>query len=145
MSMTTRLSSGSTFFFKFILPAIFVAVVGFNVIGFVLGWFTGGALVVVQGFLLLMLVLIVWRCSPLKRVRLDDDALLISDYRREIRVPLKEVVAIEEPLWRRDRRVTLHFRSRTNFGDKVEFIPKGVFFLPSRASRVADELRRLIA
>src|SRR5258706_5996968 len=139
--MNTRLSSGSTFFFKFILPAFFVAAAGLNVIGFMLDWVTGGALVVWQGFLLLVLGLIVWRCSPLKRVRLDGDALLISDYRREIRVPLKEVAAIEEPLWRRDRRVTLRFRSGTTFGDYVEFIPRGIFFLPWRASCVADELR----
>ena len=67
----------------------------------------------------------------LKKVVLEDDHLRISNYRREIRIPLSEIraggidpnvaVAINS-----DRRplVFLHFAQETPFGKLIEFVPE---------------------
>jgi hypothetical protein len=49
--------------------------------------------------------LFIWRtCIPLKRVRMDDQALYISNFKTEITVPLRDVAEVTENYWLRDRR-----------------------------------------
>lgn len=44
-------------------------------------------------------VFIWWTGGPLKRVRLDDRVLYISNYRKEIVVPLRAVAEVTENRW----------------------------------------------
>src|SRR5574341_2029042 len=92
------LSSRWTYYYKVVLPALWIG-------GFVLAtaslfmippeavqggdprddrWLFLGATCVGSAFLY-------WFCIPVKRVRLRDDTLLISNYRREVEVPLRDV------------------------------------------------------
>ena len=58
----------------------------------------------------------------LKVVRMDDEALYVSNYRKEIRVPFSEVESVGG--WFTKRLVTIHFRMETEFGRKVSFMPE---------------------
>jgi len=60
----------------------------------------------------------------LKRVRLDEGALYISNFRTEIRVPLADVAGIHEHRWVANRPVTVEFRRNTRFGKRVVFMPR---------------------
>jgi hypothetical protein len=71
---------------------------------------------------------IVRTCVPLKRVRLTQDTLLISNYWREIRVPLRDVHDVTESRWINIHPVTLHLRHPTAFGSRVVFMPKTRWF-----------------
>ena len=89
------------------------------------------------------------RIAKLKRVVLDEDSVVISNYLRRVRVPFKQIraggiepdTAVEVyggvgPIGVRDRRplVALEFSGRTPFGRSIEFIP--------RSQEVLAELRK---
>ena len=65
-----------------------------------------------------------WACVRLKRVRMDETSLYISNYLREAQVPLRQVMTVTENRWLNIHPVTIKFRSATEFGDRVVFMPK---------------------
>lgn len=60
----------------------------------------------------------------LKRVAVDGDTIRISDYFREIELPLASVVGVSETRWLRTNPVTIEFAEETPFGRFVTFMPK---------------------
>jgi len=87
------------------------------------------------GFLAMWLVpplVAAWLTRLLKRVRMSDEGLLISDYRREILVPFSAIESVSphskvEPF----QPVEIRFRAPTEFGDRIQFVPRGRYgFLP---------------
>src|SRR5712692_151442 len=65
-----------------------------------------------------------WSCIRLKRVRMDERALYISNYSTEIVVPLANVAEVSENRWVNIHPVTITFHSDTEFGPRVVFMPK---------------------
>src|SRR2546425_9541844 len=61
-----------------------------------------------------------WACVRLKRVRMDDHALYISNYEKEIAVPLANVAEVTENRWINIHPVTLVFHAPTEFGRSEE-------------------------
>jgi len=120
------LSSAQTFWMKFIFPAVWISVFGLGTLTlwtvarvnvpsqypwiFLCAW-TGGV-----AFLL-------WTCAGLKRVRMGGGMLYISNFRREIAVPLSEIDAVTENRWLNIHPVTITFRHPTEFGDRITFMP----------------------
>jgi|HubBroStandDraft_6_1064221.scaffolds.fasta_scaffold07786_7 hypothetical protein len=92
----------------------------------------------------LLTFLVAWQGLQLKRVRMDDEALYISNYFREIRVPLGNMEHVSEFLGlRQGNRVTITLRDDTPFGRKIVFLP----FSSSRRGKVdpvVGELRARI-
>ncbi len=129
--MIRTISSSLTFICKFIFPSLWIFVlVGLlfemlfteahsswlERLGFLLACVWGG--------------LTSWSASAhLKRIRLDDEALYISNYAEEIRVPLSELLDISEDryLSLNGRPIKLTFKSKTSFGSSVEFLAKYLF------------------
>jgi hypothetical protein len=71
--------------------------------------------------------LVVWWCAHLKRVSLTDDALLISNFRREIVVPLRDVAHVGQ--WRIEwSAIVIRLARDTEFGRRIHFIPKRFHF-----------------
>ena len=66
---------------------------------------------------------ILWGCAGLKKVQLGYDRLYISNYLRQIEVPLHEIESVTENRWINLHPVTIHFRNPTEFGRKVTFMP----------------------
>jgi uncharacterized protein (TIGR03067 family) len=85
-----------------------------------------------------------WCCIRLKRVRMDDRALYISNYRTEIVVPLTHVARVSEYLWAHSHPVTIEFRAKTEFGSRIVFEPKARLFGPLAMLRPDQRMKHLM-
>lgn len=149
---TKPLSSAQTFIMKFVFPAIWISGFGAGTLAlwigamhgrsgsqppaemkwlFLCGWLAGSAF-------------ILWFCARLKRVRLDGAILHISNYRREIAVPLTSVDRVTENRWINIHPVTIHFRRTTEFGDAITFMPTARPFGFWSAHPVVAELEQAV-
>jgi len=126
------LSSLQTFIFKFIFPVFWIS--GFSV-GTGMMWIPvlsgqrGDASPPELKFVFLAITIagsayIYWSCIRLKRVRMDGQFLYLSNYLREIQVPLAAVESVTEFRWENSHPVTIHFVRPTEFGSSVTFMPK---------------------
>lgn len=135
-TLARTLSSAQTVLMKIIFPVVWIAGFGF---GTLLLW--TGAMHGVGGepppwamkwqFLCIWVAgsaFILWGCAGLKKVRLDGSCLYVSNYRREIKVPLTSIASVTENRWINIHPVTIHFRVPTEFGRKITFMPKVRFF-----------------
>jgi hypothetical protein len=124
------ISSSQTFFMKFIFPAIWVLIFGAGTFStflssarsndpFIdsLNWIFLAAFLFGSSF-------IYWACIRLKRVRMDSEALYISNYREEIRVALRDISAVSENRWVNIHPITVEFCSDSAFGNRINFMPE---------------------
>ena len=73
----------------------------------------------------LVMVGLVRTLGFLKRVEVDDDALYISNYTTELRIPLSEVFAVYASGGSQGlTRVSIAFRNPSAFGQSIEFLPR---------------------
>jgi hypothetical protein len=79
--------------------------------------------------------------SRWKSVYLGGGALYVSNFLKEIRIPLTEVKGVEASSYMRPRTVTVTLKSPSEFGKRVVFFPKDAGF---GASGVEQTLRRLM-
>lgn len=78
-----------------------------------------------------------WLGFPLKLVWLDGDHLVVSNYLRDTRVALDQVVGVKRN-WDGWRTVTITLASSTPFGRKIRFFPD---FYSEAAERLRDAVR----
>lgn len=86
---------------------------------------------------------ILWGCAGLKRVRLDSTHLYVSNFLREISIPLNMIVDVTENRWINIHPVTIHFRAATEFSQRITFMPTVRFFALWGSHPVVAELKRL--
>ena len=86
---------------------------------------------------------VLWACAGLKRVRVDEKSLYVSNYRREISIPFAMISEITENRWLNLHPVTVHFRIHTEFGQKISFMPTARLFGLLSSHPVVTELRQL--
>jgi hypothetical protein len=140
--MVERLSSLQTFFSKFIFPPIWIGSFGLGVTKtmqaadprswlpiFVI-WIVG------SGF-------IYWTCARLKKVSIDEQYLYVSNYFQEIAVPFSFVGDVTQNRWMNNQMVTIHFKSPTEFGDRIVFMPTFRFFAFIGPHPVVARLKQL--
>jgi hypothetical protein len=85
----------------------------------------------------------IWSCcGRLKSVRTDGATILVSNYFKEVRIPLDAVQTVTENRWLNIHPVTIHFRYPTPFGDRIVFIPT-LRFCTWRSHPVVKELQEL--
>jgi hypothetical protein len=90
-------------------------------------------------------IFIYWWCVRLKRVVMTDGELRISNYRREIVVPLSDVDEVTENRWVNLHPVTVQFVRRTDFGYRIVFMPKTRPFALFSSHPIVGELRSAAA
>jgi hypothetical protein len=129
-----ELSSAWTFFYKFVFPTLWIGV--FALIALLMfvvpdsfkgdggggqlrdmRWIFAGATVVGGGF-------IYWACMRLKKVSLNADVFVISNYRSRIDVPLRDVEGVSGSLFMSPELIWLRFRRPTPMGIQIVFMPK---------------------
>ena len=148
LPMSRKISSRQTALAKFVIPAaIFAAAAALLTIFFAVPllsdepFTTGGALIslVVAG------VLIRWGSAyvSLKAVSLDGRRLLVSNYRKQIAVPLSEVRRVAEVEQFKQKLVVLSLKRPTEFGREIKFLPRAQPRLWKEHS-VVGELKELI-
>jgi len=86
-----------------------------------------------------------WTCIRLKCVRMDNQALYISNYSKEIVVRLSDVAGVSETVWINIHPVTIHFRSETAFGSQIVFMPESRWFGFWSSHPVVDEIQNAVA
>jgi hypothetical protein len=130
------LSSSQTFVMKVVFPVLWISFFGFGTLSawrgtmqmkgggqpppetkwmFLGGWIAGTTF-------------ILWTGTGLKRVCVDSKNLYVSNYRREIVIPLTMVGDVTENRWTNINPVTIHLRNDTEFGQKITFMPTSRFF-----------------
>ena len=146
--MSRRLSSLQTPLMKILLPLFWIPFWGFGTVILFFGRFEGGdpdlqwifLFGSVGGF-----VLIYWSCMRLKAVRVDDNFLYVSNYLKEISIPLSEIYDVTENAWINIHPVTIHLKSPSEFGEEIVFMPKARYFAFFNFHHpVVDELKELV-
>lgn len=85
-----------------------------------------------------------WSCIRLKEVSVDDNFLYVSNYLKEVSIPLSEIYDVTENVWLNIHPVTIHLKSPSEFGDKIIFMPKVRFMSFFNLSHpVVNELKEL--
>lgn len=64
-----------------------------------------------------------WTLMPLMKVHLCQGALVISNFKTEIRVPLSEVEWVSSSILMTPELIWLHLSRSTAFGEKIVFTP----------------------
>jgi hypothetical protein len=89
--------------------------------------------------------LIYWWGVRLKRVVMTEGELRISNYRREIVVPLTDLDEVTENRWVNLHPVTVQFVRRTDFGHGIVFMPIRRPFALFSSHPIVAELRAAVA
>jgi len=154
-SSATLLSSRETFIMKVLFPILWIGGFAAATVGLFLfpdSWHgaEGGApdpeakwtflTITIVGALFIW-----WTCIRLKRVRMDHHALYVSNYAKDIEVPLANVAEVTENRWINIHPVTLVFHAKTEFGSRIVFMPKVRWFAFWSSHPVVDDIRRAVA
>lgn len=144
------LSSAWTFWVKFVFPAVWI--LGFA-LGTILVW-SGGlsdrnnvmpppeTKLVFLGVWIAGATFILWTSAGLKRVRMDERQLYVSNYVQEICIPFSAITDVKQNRWLNSRPITIYLRGATEFGDKATFMPKQrIQFW--RVDPIVNELKQL--
>ncbi|MBZ5525588.1 MAG: hypothetical protein LAP21_25475 [Acidobacteriia bacterium] len=86
-----------------------------------------------------------WIYMRLKRVRMDDKALYVSNYITEITVPLSNVAEVSGSRWMNNQQVSIRFHSETEFGSQIVFMPRLRFFSLWSLHPMVGEIRDAVA
>ena len=126
-----EISSGATLLYKFLIPFLFISIFGTVTLAifcaapgktqikapeigakwqFLAGWLAFSAF-------------LWWSGARLKKVCVGTDAIYVSNFRKEIRIPFEEVIEVTENRWLNIRPITIHFRHATAFGRRIVFMP----------------------
>jgi len=146
-----NLSSARTFWFKVLFPVLWISGFGF---GTLMLWLdviksNDGASPPEEmkwQFLAMWIVgslFIIWSSGRLKRVRIDSNCLYVSNYLRELTIPLSSISSVTENRWLNIHPVTIHLHHVTEFGRKVTFMPKIRWSWSWSRHPVVAELRQL--
>lgn len=139
--MKRVISSKDTFFYKIILPVFFLICAAVLPPAVYLYDRNNNsvAAVFVFIFLLVSAALLFLMTKKNKKVSLDDNTLYVSNYRKEIAVPLAN---IEKILWFSDLRPTMiYLKTPSEFGKKINFFPN--ITATSGLNPIVEELKEL--
>jgi hypothetical protein len=139
-SARRKISSEWTAFYSFVFPATWI--IFFLCVALSLGWPRGWIVTPIMIFGLLITYVLGGR---LRVVHVDDRFLYVSNYRRQVQIPLSDVSKITENVLINVHPVTLHLSTPSSFGTRIRFMPKTwqVFFFGSHP--VVAELTELVA
>jgi hypothetical protein len=145
------LSSAWTFSAKFVFPVLWIS--GFGS-GTVLLWVgdlhdknhvlpSAELKFVFVGAWIVGSTFILWANASLKRVGINGQNLFVSNYFREILIPLNTVTDVKQNRWLNSRPITIHLGDATEFGDRLTFIPKRrIRFLFWRVDPLVQKLKQ---
>jgi len=147
-----ELSSEMTFFYKFVFPTLWIGAFAFGTLLMFLipDSFTRSRDVREMRWLFAFMTVvgasvIYWACMRLKKVTLSANTLIISNYRRAVEVPLRDVEVVSGSLLMSPELIWLRFRHPTPFGEKVVFMPKIRFSFGFSRHPLVAELRTLLS
>ena len=126
------LSSGLTVVYKFVLPIFWISLglcplVLIVVDGHIAMNF--GVVFALCVWLALHIAIDYWNNFPLKKVSFDGDFLCVSNYLKEVKIPISNIDHVKETrgtYWRIPRRrVIVTLKHPSEFGRTIKFVPSG--------------------
>ena len=137
-----RISSCSTFFYKWVGPTVWL--LGLAAVAITLAWSNGmwGALIVFAAIALVacfMFGMESWRLAD--EVHDAGDALIVRNGKRELRVPLRSIVQVDCSRFGRPTVLTLWLEVPDAFAQRVVFVPMGPWPLFFGRHWLAEQLR----
>ena len=151
------ISSGQTLSVKIFGPAFFVIFAIFFAGMFHFGMFPRVYRVIFNGGLSPAVInlfwgmwslgglIAVWWGYRLKRIAVDGDSIYVSDYFREVKFPLSDILEVSENRWINLHPVTIEFAPSTPWGHYIKFMPKVRFLVPNWFSHpIVAELRDMV-
>jgi len=143
--MKKTISSPFTVFFKFIWPGIWLTAGLFICFGLL----TKGAwLDVLLTVILIWLpgaFLCYWKQIPLKKVSIDRQSLYVSNYVKEIRIPLRDVGEVKEirGFFNMPRyMIFLSLKNPSEFGRRIKFVPGA--YIKDVGNTLRDGIARVV-
>ena len=80
-----------------------------------------------------------WYYVRLKKVAIDSNGLVISNYAREVRVPWRDILQVSGNRWVNTHQVTIAFDRYIGFATSIVFMPKVRFLWPGQQHPIAQE------
>jgi hypothetical protein len=77
------------------------------------------------------------------KVGVDEKSLYVSNYLKEISIPLSDIADVTESLWARGHPVTVYLKTTSPFGKKISFLPKSQGFKFLKSHPVVAELKQM--
>lgn len=114
-----RISSLLTFFNKIVVPLLTPVWLALLFVWWIPArspWWFYGAMIAAAA-------VTIWHSWGVKWVAIDEmnSRLYVSNYRKEISIPLSHIVDVKESIWSDPRRVKITLSEPSEFGDKVLF------------------------
>lgn len=140
--MRKKISSKLTFLHKFIIPSIILLAI-------LEAYFTDSYIFdsfVLQKEIIFIAIttgayLFLWFHLRCKEVSIEGDFLYVSNFLKEIKIPLSEVGKVTEMFLMNPNPVTIHLKHETRFGKKIVFIPTYRMFSFFSSHRIVEELK----
>jgi hypothetical protein len=139
-----RLSSAYTFIYKYVYTSLWIFGFGGSVVVIFFNSRMSREFWILGSVWILGLFGIVLFCARLKRVRMNEKHLYISNYLREVRVPLNSVTDVRDMNRISLQAVSLKFLPSTPFGSSVTFIPQIRFRNMSEPHPVVKEIKTAV-
>lgn len=137
------LSSSFTFFYKYVFSLIWIS-------GFGIGTFTAfmnkndSDQYVFLFFFIFGTILIYLVCARIKKVQLEGNSLIISNYIQSIEVDLSDVKSISGSILLTPELIWFKLRSPTIFGQTIIFMPRFRFFGGFTKHPMVEELQAIV-
>ncbi len=144
--MKRQLSSKQTFLLKIILPIFFITTLTAMSLMLFFNFPANEFFPLMILFPVIALVGIISMYLTVmryKKVSVDDEFLYVSNYRKEITIPLSNIGGVTEIKWVRTRPITIHLKTDSEFGRKIVFTPKLNGFRVFAANPIIAELEKL--
>jgi hypothetical protein len=142
--MKKQLSSDTTVFWKYVFPGVWIPCMGIGAIAAVCqamkepGW---------SLFLLVWIIAsgyLIWFARSLKFVSIDDDFLYVSQFRKQIQIPLIHIQHIKENFWANPKLITLTLNHPSEFGTKIVFVPPRLGFAAFRSHPIVRDIENAV-
>ena len=142
--MPRVISSSLTFFYKFIFPLVWIAGFGVGTITLLVARPSDFPWLIFPVFWVAGSVMFYWLCGRLKKVAINADGLVVSNYSREIRVPWGSISDVAGSRMINPPHITVTFDHDMGFGTSIIFMPPVRFLWPFQEHPAAQELRDLM-
>ncbi len=119
--MNELLSSPMTFFFKFIYSVMWFPPLLFLTFVFPHGDHETPIMIIAVGIPIAFYAL--WRYSGIKKVRIENNILHVSNYLRSEAIPIDQIVTVRDIFLCNGQLACIEFNNPNRFGKRITFLP----------------------